>query len=101
MVALVEPILKAVFSITPKKIVISVATLPPTRQNWQRNATHANARRLFLPIANRGLFGWLLVAIKLLEGPYRADVLKNRKGYIQCFICVLQERHIEQLLVAR
>ena len=68
MVALVEPILKAVFSNTPKKIAISVATLPLTRQNWQRNATHANARRLFL-LTNRSLFGWLLVAIKLLEGP--------------------------------
>ena len=69
MVALVEPILKAVFSNTPKEIATSVATLPLTRQNWQRNATHANARRLFLLIANRSLFGWLLVAIKLLEGP--------------------------------
>ena len=29
MVALVEPILKAVFSNTPKKIAISVATLQP------------------------------------------------------------------------
>ena len=57
MVALVEPILKAVFSNTPKKIAISVATLPPTRQNWQRNATHANARRLTLILAKRSIRG--------------------------------------------
>ena len=55
MVALVEPILKAVFSNTPKKIAISVATLPLTRQNWQRNATHANARRLTFLLANRSI----------------------------------------------
>ena len=55
MVALVEPILKAVFSNTPNKIAISVATLPPTRQNWQRNVTHANARRLTFLLANRSI----------------------------------------------
>ena len=69
MFALVEPILKAAFRNTPKKIAISVAALPPTVQNWQRNATHANARRLTFLLGNRSPRGWLLVAITLLEWP--------------------------------